>query len=190
MTSRRRAGASLVAGLVLGVIGCGGRGDATVSASAAADLQPRVQEIRALAAAGQPVLVDMKLTELRTEVDALHDAMSSVVARAPLEEQLSLLQAHPELGARTKMSQSSAAEQAGAGFSALTGDEADRFRSLNAAYRDKFGFPFLYAVKGRTAHDIVNALERRLTSARDAEHQEALRQVYRIARFRLEDMIS
>ena len=123
-------------------------------------------------------------------VDAVHDAMCSVVAMAPLEEQLSLLRAHPELGARTKMSQSSATEQAGAGFGALTGDEADRFRSLNAAYRDKFGFPFLYAVKGRTARDIVNALERRLTSARDAEHQEALRQAYRIARFRLEDMIS
>jgi len=123
-------------------------------------------------------------------LDALHDAMSSVVASAGLDEQLSLLRAHPELGARAKMSQASAVEQAGAGLAALTGDEAERFRSLNATYREKFGFPFLYAVRGRTPQDMLNALERRLTSARDAEHDEALRQVYRIARFRLEDMVS
>jgi 2-oxo-4-hydroxy-4-carboxy-5-ureidoimidazoline decarboxylase len=123
-------------------------------------------------------------------LDALHDAMSSVVASAGLDEQLSLLRAHPELGARAKMSQASAVEQAGAGLAALTGDEAERFRSLNATYREKFGFPFLYAVRGRTPQDMLNALERRLTSARDAEHHEALRQVYRIARFRLEDMVS
>lgn len=123
-------------------------------------------------------------------IDALHEAMSSVVASARRDEQLSLLRAHPELGSRAKMSQASTHEQAGAGLAALTKDEAERFSSLNSAYRDKFGFPFLFAVKGRTAQEILNALERRLTSARDAEHHEALRQVYRIARFRLEDIIS
>ena len=123
-------------------------------------------------------------------IDALHGVMSSVVASARLDEQLSLLRAHPELGSRSKMSQASTQEQAGAGLAALTGDEAERFGSLNSAYRDKFGFPFLFAVKGRTAQEILNALERRLTSARDAEHHEALRQVYRIARFRLEDILS
>ena len=87
------------------------------------------------------------------------------------------------------MSDASQREQAGAGLDALTRDELDRLRALNAAYREKFGFPFLYAVKGSTKHDILNALERRLTSMRDAEHQEALRQVYRIARFRLEEMV-
>ena len=123
-------------------------------------------------------------------IDALHDAMSSVVASARLDEQLSLLCAHPELGARATMSQASTREQAGAGLAALTSDEAERFRSLNSAYREKFGFPFLYAVKGRTAQDILDALERRLTSTRDTELYEALRQVYQIARFRLEEMIS
>ena len=123
-------------------------------------------------------------------IDALHDVMSSVVAAARLDEQLALLRAHPELGSREKMSQASTQEQAGAGLAALTRDEAERFRSLNSAYREKFGFPFLFAVTGRTAQEILNALERRLTSARDAEHHEALRQVYRIARFRLEGIIS
>lgn len=123
-------------------------------------------------------------------LDALCDALSSVVASARLDEQLSLLRAHPELGTRARMSQASTQEQAGAGLAALSRDEAERFKTLNSAYREKFGFPFLYAVKGRTAQDILNALDRRLTSARGTEHHEALRQVYRIARFRLEEMIS
>jgi len=141
-----------------------------------------------------------------TTLDALHDAMTSVVTAASAEEQLALLRAHPDLGVRLtalgtpagsvrlqadqQMSAASQREQAGAGLDALTHDELERLLKLNAAYREKFGFPFVYAVKGSTKHDILNALERRLPSTRDAERQEALRQVYRIARFRLEEMIS
>ena len=88
------------------------------------------------------------------------------------------------------MSDASSREQERAGLDALTRNELERLLKLNAAYREKFGFPFLYAVKGSTKHDILNALERRLPSPRDIEHQEALRQVYRIARFRLEEAIS
>jgi 2-oxo-4-hydroxy-4-carboxy-5-ureidoimidazoline decarboxylase len=123
-------------------------------------------------------------------LDALHDALSSVVASAEPGEQLSLLRAHPELGARAGMSDTSSREQASAGLDALTRGDLERLQSLNAAYREKFGFPFLFAVKGRTAQDVLNAIERRLTSARDEEHREALRQVYQITRFRLEGMIS
>src|SRR5258708_12525737 len=60
---------------------------------------------------------------------------------------------------------------------------------LNRAYREKFGFPFLYAVKGSDKAAILEALERRLNSSREIEFPEALRQVYRIARFRLESII-
>ena len=123
-------------------------------------------------------------------LDALHDAFSSVVASAELGEQLSLLGSHPELGARAGMSDTSSREQTSAGLDALTRSDLERLQSLNAAYREKFGFPFLFAVKGRTAQDVLNAIERRLTSPRDEEHREALRQVYQIARFRLEGMIS
>jgi len=122
-------------------------------------------------------------------LDALHDALSSVVASAELSEQLSLLRAHPELGARASMSDTSSREQTSAGLDALTRDDIERLRSLNSAYLEKFGFPFLLAVTGCTAQDVLNAIERRLTSPRDEEHREALRQVYRIARFRLEGMI-
>lgn len=127
-------------------------------------------------------------------LDALHDAMTSVVTAASAEEQLALLRAHPDLGVRLQpdpqISRASQREQAGAGLDALTRDELERLLKLNAAYRETFGFPFVYAVKGSTKHDILNALERRLPSTRDAERQEALRQVYRIARFRLEEMLS
>ena len=75
------------------------------------------------------------------------------------------------------------------GLDSLAREELDRLRALNAAYREKFGFPFLFAVKGSTTQDVLNALERRLTSTRDAEQQEALRQVYRIARLRLEETV-
>ena len=123
-------------------------------------------------------------------LDALHDALSSVVASAELGEQTSLMRAHPELGVRAGMSDTSSREQTSAGLDALTRSDLERLQSLNAAYREKFGFPFLFAVKGRTAQDVLNAIERRLTSPRDEEHREALRQVYQIARFRLEGMIS
>jgi 2-oxo-4-hydroxy-4-carboxy-5-ureidoimidazoline decarboxylase len=71
----------------------------------------------------------------------------------------------------------------------LTAAEFDRLRELNEAYRAKFGFPFLLAVKGATRHDVLAALERRLPSTRDEEFGEALRQVSRIARFRLESLL-
>lgn len=125
-----------------------------------------------------------------TSLEQLHGAMAAEVTAASLEEQLSLLRAHPDLGARAALSAASAAEQAGAGLDHLTADEFERLRRLNSAYRDKFGFPFLYAVKGGTKHDILKALEARLPASREREMAEALNQVARIARFRLEELIS
>lgn len=123
-------------------------------------------------------------------LDALYEAMVAVVASAAEDEQLALLRAHPDLGtAIDAMSHASRREQSGAGLDALSPDERQRLRALNAAYRDKFGFPFLFAVRGADTRDVLAALERRLTSARDIERQEALRHVYRIARFRLEEVV-
>ena len=140
-------------------------------------------------------------------LDALHSAMTSVVKTAAEDQQAALLRAHPDLGtvrlkpdttegtgsvrlqADLHMSDASQREQADAGLDTLTREELQRMQHLNAAYREKFGFPFLYAVKGSTKQDVLGALERRLTSSRDIEHQEALRQVFRIARFRLEDTV-
>ena len=129
---------------------------------------------------------------LRPFADAqgLYSAMVDQVERSLPEEQLALLRAHPDLGTRARVSEASSAEQAGAGLDQLTQAEFERLQELNQAYRDKFGFPFLFAVKGSTKHDILDALERRARSSREEEYQVALDQVYRIARFRLEETLS
>jgi len=122
-------------------------------------------------------------------LDALHAAMTEQVDRATFAESLALLKAHPDLGARARLSDASMAEQAGAGLDSLTPGEFEQLHRLNAAYRGRFGFPFLLAVKGSTKHDILRALQARMEASPGDEYREALRQVYRIARFRLEDLI-
>jgi 2-oxo-4-hydroxy-4-carboxy-5-ureidoimidazoline decarboxylase len=122
-------------------------------------------------------------------LDALHATMTEIVAEAPEAEQLALLRAHPDLGTRARISEASTGEQRGAGLDQLMPDEFARLQRLNAEYRERFGFPFLFAVKGSTKHDVLEALETRVTRTRDEEFAEALQQVYKIARFRLEDLI-
>jgi OHCU decarboxylase len=123
-------------------------------------------------------------------VAALHDAMCAQVREAPLEDQLALLRAHPDLGTRARMSAASVEEQNQAGLSQLTPSEYGELTGLTAAYRDTFGFPFLYAVKGATKGAIMDSLRSRLESSPHAEFTEALAQVYRIAGFRLRDLLA
>jgi 2-oxo-4-hydroxy-4-carboxy-5-ureidoimidazoline decarboxylase len=88
------------------------------------------------------------------------------------------------------MSDASVGEQASAGLDRLSPRDFERLHSLNSAYRNKFAFPFLYAVTGSTSQQILDALERRLSRSVDEEFAEALRQVERIARFRLETVVT
>jgi OHCU decarboxylase len=120
---------------------------------------------------------------------ALHTAMAGVVAEATRQEQLDLLRAHPDLGTRARMSAASTSEQSGAGLDSLSRAEFEKLRQLNDAYRQKFGFPFLYAVKGSTKYEILRSLETRLQGEAESELATALAQTYRIAQFRLEDTI-
>jgi 2-oxo-4-hydroxy-4-carboxy-5-ureidoimidazoline decarboxylase len=123
------------------------------------------------------------------DVDALCDAMSGQLTAAVAEEQLALLRAHPDLGTRARISPASTGEQASAGLDQLTAQEFDFLHQLNSAYRKKFGFPFLFAVKGSTKNDILQALQARLAASPAEEYQEALRQVQRIVRFRVLEMV-
>ena len=122
-------------------------------------------------------------------LNALHSAMVAEVSAACPEEQLALLRAHPDLGSRARMTDASTSEQAGAGLDNLTSDEFEQLQQANTAYREKFGFPFLLAVKDSTKHDVLAALATRLPATPDQEFAEALRQVYRIAWFRLQDVV-
>ena len=123
-------------------------------------------------------------------LEALHQAMMTEVSASSRDEQLRLLRAHPDLGTRENMTPSSASEQEGAGLDRLTPSEFDRLRELNTSYREKFGFPFLFAVKGRTKRDVLAALAARLQVTADEEFSEALRQVSRIAWFRLQELVT
>jgi 2-oxo-4-hydroxy-4-carboxy-5-ureidoimidazoline decarboxylase len=121
---------------------------------------------------------------------ALSDRMEAEVAAASHEERLALLRAHPDLGTRARISPSSTREQSDAGMDQLIAAEHAKLTELNNAYREKFGFPFLFAIKGSDKFAILEAFERRLESTCAVEFEEALRQVYRIARFRLETLIA
>lgn len=120
---------------------------------------------------------------------SLHQSMVVEVEAALREEQLALLRAHPDLGTRARVSVASSAEQGGAGLDRLTPEEYEELQRLNNSYRAKFGFPFLFAVKGSTKHDILRALRARLNSGIEEEYTEALGQVYRIAQFRINDTV-
>jgi 2-oxo-4-hydroxy-4-carboxy-5-ureidoimidazoline decarboxylase len=124
------------------------------------------------------------------DIDQLHAVMIAAVENADAAQRLALLRAHPDLGTRARVSPASTSEQTGAGLDRLTPAELNRLNRMNAAYRDKFGFPFLLAVKGSTQTDILKAMESRLTATPESELGEALRQVYKIARFRLEEILT
>lgn len=119
-------------------------------------------------------------------------AMAAVVAESGEAAQRALIAAHPDLAGRAAvagdLTAASRAEQAGAGLDRCSPREFARFQALNEAYRAKFGFPFILAVAGRSRGDILAAFEARLGNDRAAEFAEALRQIDRIARLRLEAM--
>jgi len=123
------------------------------------------------------------------DLAGLHSAMVRQVENAAPSEQLALLRAHPDLGTRARLSEASNAEQAGAGLDSLSPEELELFTTRNESYKAKFGFPFVFAVKGSTKHDIIRALGQRLASDRETESAEALRQVYQIAAFRLHEYL-
>jgi OHCU decarboxylase len=94
-----------------------------------------------------------------------------------------------KLAAVKRLTADSTAEQASAGLDALTDAERTQFTTLNAAYAEKYGFPFIIAVRDHNKASILAAFERRITNDRDTEFTEACRQVERIAEFRLRDLL-
>lgn len=119
----------------------------------------------------------------------LASAMQVVVERATREEKLSLLRAHPDLAGKLALADlttSSRNEQQGAGLNQCSKDELVRFSELNDSYKNKFGFPFIFAVKGYHRRDILTAFERRVNNDTETEFNEALQQVHRIALLRLQ----
>jgi 2-oxo-4-hydroxy-4-carboxy-5-ureidoimidazoline decarboxylase len=111
---------------------------------------------------------------------------SEAVMSASAGQQLALLRAHPDLATRAKLTADSTQEQNGAGLDNLTADEFARFAALNDRYQEQNGFPFIFAVKGATKHQILESFENRIYHSKDEEFKVALQQVCRIIGFRLE----
>lgn len=129
-----------------------------------------------------------------TDIDALHATMCEAVARAPLATRVALIAAHPDLVGRAAragtLSVASNREQAGAGLTALAPDDIALFTELNAAYRERFGFPFVICVRENTKAAIVGGLRRRAQNDRATEIATALDEIAKIARLRLEDAVT
>ncbi|WP_406870623.1 allantoinase PuuE [Thioclava sp. 'Guangxiensis'] len=120
------------------------------------------------------------------------NALSRIFRSAGHEAQLAVLRAHPDLAGKLaqakRLTAESTSEQASAGLDALTDDERGLFEELNAAYVEKFGFPFIIAVRDHDKASILSAFRTRLTHDADTEFKAACQQVERIARHRLNDM--
>jgi urate oxidase len=121
----------------------------------------------------------------------LHSAMCRVFRRASEEQRLDVLTAHPDLAGKLadakQLTDESTSEQASAGLDALTDAERTKFQALNTDYTEKFGFPYIIAVKGLTKDQILNAFIIRIANSKDEEFTTACNQVERIALLRLKD---
>lgn len=124
-----------------------------------------------------------------SSVTELHEVMIDIVKGANMKEKMDLLKAHPELGTRQKMTEESVEEQKGAGLDQLSDNERQTMYKLNEAYKESFGFPFIMAVRGQNNHRIKTALQERLNNSYAKELEIALHEIYKISRFRLEDLV-
>jgi len=124
----------------------------------------------------------------------LLDAMRAVVEAAPVEEQLGLIRAHPQLGARgrkrAELTEASSREQRRAGLDACTDEEFDQLLRLNAAYVHKFSFPFILAVRGHDPNSILASMGSRLNNSPERERHTALTQIGLIGGYRLADTVA
>jgi xanthine dehydrogenase D subunit len=124
----------------------------------------------------------------------LHAALEAAIHEAPLERQLELIRAHPELAGREAQERAltleSTGEQASAGLDRLTADELDALRHLNRSYRQRFGFPMIVCVREHTKDSIIAWGTARLGHSREREIEIALGEITKIARLRLADLLA
>ena len=114
----------------------------------------------------------------------------NIFENATKEKQLKILNAHPDLANKTKISlltPDSLKEQTDAKLDQCTEEEFNEFKKLNNIYK-KFGFPFILAVKGKTKMEILNNFRKRISSDPEIEFNEAVKQVKQIASLRLKEL--
>ena len=125
-------------------------------------------------------------------IESLVKATSAAVRNAPRDEQLALIRAHPDLVGKMALASltlESQGEQHAAGLTTLTADEAATFQKHNAAYRERFGFPFVICARENKKDAILAAFPKRLTNNIDQEVATALAEIDKIAALRLADAL-
>lgn len=136
---------------------------------------------------------DLELGPAHDSAGGLHNALCRSFRSGTDAERLGVLTAHPDLAGKLaqakRLTEESTKEQASAGLDALTDAERTRFTELNATYVEKFGFPFIIAVRDNTKASILKAFETRIANSRDQEFATACKQVERIAWYRLNDLL-
>jgi OHCU decarboxylase len=123
-------------------------------------------------------------------LDALYAAMMDAVDRAPDEVRMTLIRSHPDLAANVSLTEESEREQAAAGLGSLTPEQFERITWLTAAYRARFGFPFIVCAREHTPDSIIAAAEERTESEREREVETAMTEIAKIARLRLADLVA
>ena len=126
-------------------------------------------------------------------IEILHATLCDIVATAPRERQIALIMAHPDLVGRAALqgtlTAESTREQISAGLGCLTQDEIKLFQNLNAAYGQKFGFPFVICARLNKKEAILSGFRSRLNNDRDSEIWKALDEISKIALLRLQDIV-
>ncbi len=129
------------------------------------------------------------LVDGSADVDVIARVMADCVDNASRDRQLALIRAHPDLAGKAavagELTEDSKSEQASAGLDRCSPEEYERFQALNGAYRRKFGFPFVMAVRDCSRAQILAAFESRLENDYDEEIENALLEIHKIARLRL-----
>lgn len=133
---------------------------------------------------------EIGLTETHNTSSGLSDLMMTVIAGADHKQLLDLINAHPDLAGKAaingQLTAESTSEQSGAGISDCTQEEFKQFQRFNDAYKTKFGFPFIMAVKGSNRHMILGSFAERLPNGPHTEFKTAIGEINKIARFRLD----
>ena len=136
---------------------------------------------------------DLELGPAHNSAAGLHNALARMFRSASTAERLGVLNAHPDLAgklaAAKRLTAESTSEQASAGLDALTDAERAQFTDMNTAYVAKHGFPFIIAVKDNTKDSILAAFQARIANDTETEFTTACKQVERIARIRLEQIL-
>ena len=125
-----------------------------------------------------------------TSFEELSSKLINIFESCSKEKKLEILNAHPDLANKTKISSltpDSKKEQNSAGLDQCTEDEFNEFKKLNLIYK-KFGFPFILAVKGKNKNEILNNFRKRVSSSSQIEFEEAIKQVKKIASLRLQEI--